>query len=123
LPQAFKHGNKLFWRNEWKKNNYNNFIFNIQQFYFYQSYADAISQLTNVEAGRFITLVLSYMFRDKEISDLPDDKVTSLFFLLFDDISQSKIAAQTIGRRSKHFAFHSTYANIFFALSEVEAAY
>jgi hypothetical protein len=93
----------------------------LQQFYFYQSYADAISQLTNTEAGRFITLVLSYMFRDKEISDLPDDKVTGLFFLLFDDISLSKTDTQTITRKSKHFAFHSTYANIFFALSEIEA--
>lgn len=97
----------------------------IKQFNFYKSYSDNFAGLNSAEAGKFIKLMLEFMFRDEEPDSNSTDKTTSLFLLLYDTLTEEKsrekrdIHTPTI--RGKHFALYSVYANIFLGLKDIEA--
>lgn len=97
----------------------------INQFNFYKSYMDNISNLTHTEAGQYLKKLLEFMFRDKEFDELATDKITSMLLLLSDDLKADKerelAGNHTPTSNERRFAFRSVYANIFFCLKDADA--
>lgn len=95
----------------------------IQQFNFYKSYADIIIGLSHTEAGAYIKEMCEYMFRDKEIDAVANDKAGSLLSLSAEDLAEEKQAAErnvSIGKE-RHFSFKAAYANVLLLLKDSES--
>lgn len=95
----------------------------VKQFNFNKSYAEIIGGLSHTEAGAYIKKICEFMFRDTDLDALATDKVGSLLLLASESLQEEKeVSARGITiRKERHFAFKSTYANLFFILKDSEA--
>ena len=92
----------------------------IRKFRFYLTYADIISDLTDVEAGQFIKKLCRFMFADETLNDDADDKVESILMLISEELEEQK-RGDAPARKNKSFAFLKVYANIFYSLKDAQA--
>ena len=96
----------------------------LEQFTFYDLYADVINQLTDEEAGRFCKRILAYAIFEKE--DIPSKNETENCFweiilpTLEDatEIERNGKIPYYLNRQMKHFAFKAAYARMIVALKD-----
>ena len=96
----------------------------MEQFTFYDLYADVINQLSDEEAGRFCKRILAYAIFEKE--DIPSKSETENCFweiilpTLEDatEIERNGKIPYYLNRQMKHFAFKAAYARMIVALKD-----
>lgn len=89
----------------------------LNQFTFYDLYADILNGLNDVEAGRFAKRICEYEFGNAEPTDAMTDKEVFYWSNVSDMLAEVK-AIKRQGRipkkynlRAKHFTFYDTYYN------------
>ena len=90
----------------------------MEQFTFYDIYADVINQLTDEEAGRFSKRICGYAIFERD--DVPSKSETEncfweiIFPTLFDatQIERSGKIPYYLNRKMKHFCFKAAYARM-----------
>lgn len=89
----------------------------LNQFTFYELYADILNGLNDVDAGKFAKRICEYEFGNEESTDTMTDKETFYWSNISDMLAEIK-AIERQGRipkkynlRAKHFTFYDTYYN------------
>lgn len=89
----------------------------LNQFTFYELYADILNGLNDVDAGKFAKRICEYEFGNEESTDTMTDKETFYWSNVSDMLAEIK-AIERQGRipkkynlRAKHFTFYDTYYN------------
>lgn len=89
----------------------------LKQFTFYELYADILSSLNDVEAGKFVKRICGYEFENAEPTDTMTDKEVFYWSNISDMLAEVKeIELQgkmpkKYNLRAKHFTFYDTYFN------------
>lgn len=87
----------------------------INQFPFYDFYAEILNGLTDEEAGRMAKRMCAFMFTDEPVAEITDGKERFFWGNLVDVLEESKDAAKCgkqsagLNRRMKHFAFQENF--------------
>ena len=94
----------------------------IDKFYFYSSYAKPMCKLTHKEAGQVVKAMCAFIFNDKEPSDKTLPKAKALFYLLFEQLDETKKKkAKAAKRGMEHFTFTKALSKFFEALDDEQA--
>ena len=87
----------------------------INQFPFYDFYAEILNGLTDEEAGRMAKRMCEYMFTDSPVAEITDGKERFYWGNLVDVLEESKDAVKCgkqsagLNRRMKHFTFQENF--------------
>ena len=87
----------------------------INQFPFYDFYAEILNGLTDEEAGRMAKRMCAFMFTDEPVAEITDGKERFYWGNLVDVLEESKDAAKCgkqsagLNRRMKHFTFQENF--------------
>ncbi len=89
----------------------------LNQFTFYELYADILNGLNDVEAGKFAKRICEYEFGNAEPTDAMTDKEVFYWSNISDMLAEVKIIERQgkipkkYNLRAKHFTFYDTYYN------------
>ena len=87
----------------------------IQQFQFYDFYAEILNGLNDESAGRIARLMCEYMFTDNTVADIKDDKERFYWGNIVDVLQESKDnelngkQSTWLNRKMKHFTFQYNF--------------
>lgn len=87
----------------------------INQFPFYDFYAEILNGLTDEEAGRMAKRMCAFMFTDEPVPEITDGKERFYWGNLVDVLEESKDAVKCgkqsagLNRRMKHFTFQENF--------------
>ena len=90
----------------------------MKEFTFYDLYYDAISQLSDNEAGFFIKRICNYAVYETEDVPSKDEQSNVLWELIYptlESATEIERAGKTpyyLNRKMRHFTFHESYANM-----------
>ncbi len=89
----------------------------LNQFTFYELYADILNGLNDVEAGKFAKRICEYEFGNAEPTDAMTDKEVFYWSNISDILAEVKVIERQgkipkkYNLRAKHFTFYDTYYN------------
>lgn len=95
----------------------------MEQFTFYDMYYDAIGQLNDEEAGKFIKRICNYALYDTEDTPSKDDMANVMWEAIFPLLEKATEIEKTgkipyyLNRRMQHFSFRLSYANMIKAMT------
>ena len=95
----------------------------MEQFTFYDMYYDAIGQLNDEEAGKFIKRICNYALYDTEDNPSKDDTSNVMWEAIFPLLEKATEIEKTgkipyyLNRRMQHFSFRLSYANMIKAMT------
>ena len=95
----------------------------MEQFTFYDMYYDAIGQLPDEEAGKFIKRICNYSLYDTEDTPSKDDMANVMWEAIFPLLEKATEIEKTgkipyyLNRRMQHFSFRLSYANMIKAMT------
>ena len=95
----------------------------MEQFTFYDMYYDAIGQLNDEEAGKFIKRICNYALYDTEDMPSKDDMANVMWEAIFPLLEKATEIEKTgkipyyLNRRMQHFSFRLSYANMIKAMT------
>ena len=95
----------------------------MEQFTFYDMYYDAIGQLNDEEAGKFIKRICNYALYDTEDMPSKDDMAHVMWEAIFPLLEKATEIEKTgkipyyLNRRMQHFSFRLSYANMIKAMT------
>ena len=95
----------------------------MEQFTFYDMYYDAIGQLNDEEAGKFIKRICNYALYDAEDNPSKDDMANVMWEAIFPLLEKATEIEKTgkipyyLNRRMQHFSFRLSYANMIKAMT------
>ena len=95
----------------------------MEQFTFYDMYYDAIGQLPDEEAGKFIKRICNYALYDAEDAPSKDDMSNVMWEAIFSLLEKATEIEKTgkipyyLNRRMQHFSFRLSYANMIKAMT------
>ena len=96
----------------------------IEQFPFYDFYAQILCTLKDEEAGRLTIRMCEFMFSSEPLADIEDNKERFYWGNLVDVLEESKCALQNgkapsgLNRRMKHFTFQENFYDALCLLDE-----